>query len=80
MLNAPTTRTWATQGNTDTVTDVNITNNVAVVIIHTAVPAGLWKVVVTPTTVNGATLTQGTFTVTSSSVENAGLTYSYKLI
>lgn len=77
---APISRTWATTGNTDTVTDVNITNSTAVVIIHTGVPAGFWKVVVTPTTVNGATLTAGSFTVTSSDAEQSGLTYSYKYL
>ena len=71
MYIAPATRTWATTGNTDTVTDADVTSTTAVVIIHTSVPTGFWKVVTTAGT---------GFTVTSSDSESAGLTYSYKYL
>lgn len=62
------TRIWGTTGNTDTVIDaaVHPSSNVLVTPVS-ATPAGFWKVVVT----------QGQFVVTSSSSENAGLTYNY---
>lgn len=80
FYNAPIARTWATTGNSDTITDINISANVSVVINNTQTENGIWKVVVTPTKVNGATLTAGTIVVTSSTSETAGLTYNYKLI
>lgn len=80
QLIGPKATTWTTSGNTNVVTDVNITSTSGVVIIHTAVPAGFWKWVVTPTTLINGTLTPGFFTITSSDSESAGLAFSYKLI
>lgn len=71
MYLSPRSRTWATTGNTDTVTDADVTSTTGVVIIHTVVPVGFWKVVTNP---------GSGFTVTSSDSESTGLTYKYKLI
>ena len=72
LQNVPiTVRIWGTTGNTDTVIDASVHPSSSLVITPTgATPNGFWKVVVT----------QGQFVVTSSSVENAGLTYNYTLI
>jgi hypothetical protein len=61
-------RIWGTTGNTDTVIDASCTANTFVDISHFSLPAGFWKVV----PINGS------FTVTSSDSESAGLTYSYR--
>jgi len=64
-------RVWGTTGNTDTVIDASVHPSSNIVCTPTsASPAGFWKVVVT----------QGQFVVTSSSVENAGLTYNYAIL
>lgn len=61
-------RTWGITGNTDTVIDATVhpSSNVLVTPVG-ATPAGFWKL----------TVTQGQFVVTSSSSEQAGLTYNY---
>lgn len=63
-------RTWAATGNTDVVTDANVTATSFVVIMNTTIPTGRWQVV----------CGSGSFTITSSDSENIGLAYSYKLI
>lgn len=72
MQNGPqTTRIWLTSGNTDTVTDATCHPSSTVVVTPTgATPAGFWKVVVS----------QGSFVVTSSDSESAGLTYNYAIL
>lgn len=70
MLPTP-QRIWGTTGNTDTVIDA--TCHPSSVVVFNAVgatPAGFWKIVVA----------QGSFVVTSSNQENAGLTYNYMLL
>lgn len=64
-------RIWGTTGNTDTVIDANCHPS-SIVILNAvgATPAGFWKIVVA----------QGSFVVTSSDSENAGLTYNYMLL
>lgn len=65
------TRIWLTTGNTDTVTDASVHPSSTLVITPTgATPAGFWKVVVS----------QGSFVVTSSDSESAGLTYNYAVL
>lgn len=79
-------RTWATTGNTDTVTDVNLTSTSRVDYAVTGgTQQGQWKVVVTPTTYSTTaagvtTINSGTFVVTSTDSESAGLTYTYKIL
>lgn len=61
-------RIWGTTGNTDTVIDASVhPGNCILVTPVGATPAGDWKVVVS----------QGSFVVTSSDSESAGLTYNY---
>ncbi len=62
------TKSWTTTGNTDICIDaaVHPTSNVLVTPVSNT-PAGTWKLVVT----------QGSFTITSSDSESAGLTYNY---
>ncbi len=65
------TRIWLTSGNTDTVIDAAVHPSSGIVVTPvSSVPAGFWKVVVS----------QGTFTVTSSDSESAGLTYNYTIL
>lgn len=64
------TRIWATTGNTDVVIDASVHPSVCIVVTPTTNPTGFWKVVVG----------QGTFTVTSSDSESAGLTYNYTIL
>lgn len=65
------TRTWATTGNTDTVTDATVHPSSAILVTPTgSVPSGFWKVVAS----------QGSFVVTSSDSESAGLTYNYRIL
>jgi len=65
------TRTWATTGNTDTVNDASIHPSSCIVVTPVgATPAGFWKY----------TITQGRMVVTSSDVEQAGLTYNYTIL
>lgn len=66
----PPTRTWGTTGNTDTVTDATVHPGSAILVTPTSTPAGTWKVVVA----------QGSFVVTSSDSESAGLTYNYRIL
>ena len=62
------TRVWLTTGNTDTVYDASVhTGNCIIVTPVGATPVGDWKVVVS----------QGSFVVTSTDSESAGLTYNY---
>ena len=64
------TRVWLTSGNTDTVNDASVhTGNCIIVTPVGGSPtqAGNWKVAVS----------QGSFTVTSTDSESAGLTYNY---
>ncbi len=72
MQNLPiSTRTWGTTGNTDTCNDATVHPSSCIVITPVgATPAGFWKVVVA----------QGSFTVTSSDSESAGLTYNYTIL
>lgn len=65
------TRTWATTGNTDTVYDASVHPGSTILTTPVgATPAGFWKVVVA----------QGSFVVTSSDSESAGLTYNYRIL
>lgn len=65
------TRIWLTSGNTDVVFDASVHPSSGIVVTPvSSVPAGFWKVVVG----------QGTFTVTSSDSESAGLTYNYTIL
>lgn len=66
----PPTRTWATTGNTDTVYDATVHPGSAIVWTATSIPAGNWKAVVS----------QGSFVITSSDSESAGLTYNYRIL
>ena len=64
-------RVWLTTGNTDTVYDATVHPSSTIVVTPTgAAPAGFWKIVVS----------QGSFVCTSSSSENAGLTYNYAVL
>lgn len=62
-------RVWGTTGNTDTVIDATCTANTFVDVSYQTLPAGFWKI----------TSAQGSFTITSSDSESAGLNYSYRL-
>ena len=70
-ISAPSQRIWGTTGNTDTVIDASCHPS-SIVIFNAvgATPAGFWKIVVA----------QGSFVVTSSDSESAGLTYNYTLL
>lgn len=63
-------RTWATTGNTDTVTNADVKTNSLIVITRTSVSAGMWYV----------TVSSGSFVVTSSDSESAGTTYNYLVL
>lgn len=66
-----TLRIWLTTGNTDTVIDATVHPSSSILVTPSgSVPAGFWKVVVS----------QGSFTVTSSDSESAGLTYNYAIL
>ncbi len=65
------TRIWGTTGNSDTVIDATVHPSSCIVITFTALPTGTaWRVVVG----------QGSFVVTSSDSESAGLTYNYRVL
>lgn len=67
----PPVRSWAINGNTDTVIDASVHPSSLVLVNAVGnTPIGFWKVVVS----------QGQFVVTSSDSENAGLTYNYMLL
>jgi len=67
----PSTRVWLTSGNTDVVIDATVHPSSTIVATPTGnTPAGFWKIVAS----------QGTFTVTSSDSESAGLTYNYTIL
>lgn len=72
MQNLPiSTRSWGTTGNTDTVYDATVHPSSCIVVTPVgATPVGFWKVVVA----------QGSFVVTSSDIETAGLTYNYTIL
>lgn len=70
----PAKRTWATNGTTDVVADVNVSSNSFILIMPTSAYIGPWYVPL-------STIIGGTgFTVTSSNSETAGLTYQYLII
>jgi hypothetical protein len=70
-ISNPATRVWLTTGNTDVVTDASChPSSCLVTTPQNNTPAGFWKVVAS----------QGSFTVTSSDSESAGLTYNYTLL
>ena len=69
VLNPAPVRVWGTTGNTDTVIDATCTANTFVDISLQSLPAGFWKVM----------SANGSFTVTSSDSESAGLQYAYRL-
>lgn len=62
-------RIWATTGNTDTVTDASCTANSFIDIQPLSNTAGTWKWLPA----------NGSFTVTSTDSETAGITYQYRL-
>lgn len=63
-------RVWLTTGNTDVVTDASVhVGNCITVTAVGAIPAGNWRIAIAAA--------GGSFTVTSSDVETAGLTYNY---
>lgn len=65
------TRIWLTTGNTDSVIDASVHPSSGILVTPVgATPNGFWKVVVA----------QGSFVVTSSDSENAGLTYNYTIL
>ena len=64
------TRTWLTTGNTDTVIDASVHPSSAILVTPQSVPAGFWKVVAS----------QGSFLLTSSDSESAGITYNYRIL
>ena len=65
------TRIWLTSGNTDVVIDGSCHPSSCIVTTpQNNTPAGFWKVVAG----------NGTFTVTSSDSESAGLTYNYTIL
>lgn len=61
-------RVWATTGNTDTVIDASCTANTFIDLQALINAAGTWKVVAA----------NGSFTVTSTDSESAGLQYMYR--
>lgn len=63
-------RTWATTGNTDSVTDSDVKSDSVILIMHTSLPMGRWYV----------TVSAGSFVVTSSDTEAAATTYDYIII
>lgn len=70
---AITTRIWGTTGQTDTVTDASVHPGSCIVVTAVAgtpAQAGFWKIVVS----------QGSFVVTSTDQETAGLTYNYRIV
>lgn len=69
IIISPAARIWGTTGNTDVVIDATVSPGCTITVTPTSLPAGFWKVVVG----------QGTFTVTSSDSESAGLTYNYTI-
>jgi len=70
-ISTPPTRIWLTTGNTDIVYDASCHPSSCIVWTpQNNIPAGFWKVVAS----------QGSFTVTSSDSESAGLTYNYTLL
>jgi len=63
------TRTWLTSGNTDTVTSRAILASSFIIPVPKTPSSGNWAVVVNPL--------GGSFTITSSDSESAGLIYKY---
>ena len=66
----PASRTWATIGTTDTVTDAKCNPNSIILINAQTPPAGRWAVVTS----------QGSFTVTSSDTEQTTCVYEYIIL
>ncbi len=64
------TRSWATNGNTDTITDASIHPSSQLNIEPTSQPAGTWWSVVS----------QGSAVVHSTDAETAGTTYTYRIL
>jgi hypothetical protein len=69
VTNPAPVRSWGTTGNSDTVIDATCTANTFVDVSPQSIPAGFWKIVAA----------NGSFTVTSSDSESAGLNYAYRL-
>lgn len=63
-------KTWTTTGNANTVTDESVHPSSCIIVTPTSIPAGNWKVVVA----------QGSFTITSSDSESAGLGFNYTIL
>lgn len=61
--------TWATTGNTNTVTDANVTSSSFISVMFATPPAGFWAIVPG----------NGSFVITSSDPESAGLAFKYKV-
>lgn len=62
-------RVWGTTGNTDTVIDATCTPGCFIDVSPQSNPTGFWKII----------SAQGSFTVTSSDSESAGLIYAYRI-
>lgn len=69
VLSPAPVRVWLNNGNTDVVFDATCTPGCFVDVSPQTNPAGFWKIV----------SSQGSFTVTSSDSESAGLQYSYRI-
>jgi len=67
---ASTPTTWATTGNTNTVTDSAVSATSMVLIQYTSIPNGNWKIVAG----------SGSFVITSSDSESAGMGFIYKVL
>lgn len=66
------TKTWDSNGNTDTITDAGIKDNSYIIPIpKSATPAGFWAV---------TAISNGSATITSSDSESAGLVYYYIIL
>lgn len=61
--------TWTVTGNTRTITDATVTVTSVIFFMYATPPAGFWAVV----------CGSGTFTITSSDSESAGLAFTYKV-
>lgn len=70
MYDKPGSNTWTADGTTNTVTDANVTASSIIVIMHTSAPNGLWYI----------TPSAGSFLITSSDPETAGLTFKYLIL
>ena len=62
--------TWATNGNTNTVTNSKITASSHPIILHTSAYAGRWHI----------TVSDGSFLITSSDSETTSVTFNYLIL